>query len=98
MYLVMVKLALCILGNCSCFFVVRLFFSKSIFSKNSFRKTIRVSNSMDPDQAQHAGIPSDISNSFDPDQAGRSVGANLGPSCLQRLSAEDKICHQQAKG
>ena len=27
------------------------FFSKSTFSKNSFRKTIRVSNSLDPHQA-----------------------------------------------
>ena len=29
------------------------FFSKSTFSKNSFRNTIRVSNSLDPDQARH---------------------------------------------
>ena len=28
------------------------FFSKSTFSKNSFRNTIKVSNRMDPDQAQ----------------------------------------------
>ena len=41
---------------------------------------------MDPDQAQHSGIPSDISNSFDPDQAGRSVGANLGPSMIYTYS------------
>ena len=30
-----------------------LIFSKSTFSKNSFRNTIRVSNSLDPDQARH---------------------------------------------
>ena len=30
-----------------------LIFSKSTFSKNSFRNTIRVSNSLDLDQAQH---------------------------------------------
>ena len=30
-----------------------LLFSESIFSKNSFRNTIRVSNSLNPDQAQH---------------------------------------------
>ena len=30
-----------------------IFFSKSAFSKNSLRNTIRVSNSLDPDQAQH---------------------------------------------
>ena len=28
-------------------------FSKSTFSKISFRNTIRVANSLDPDQAQH---------------------------------------------
>ena len=37
-----------------------------------FLNTIRVSNSMDPDQAQ------------------RFVGPDLGPNCLQRLSADDK--------
>ena len=47
-------------------------FFKIIFSKNSFRNTIRVSNSLDPDQDR------------------RSVGPNLGPNCLQRLSADDK--------
>ena len=29
------------------------FFSKTTFSKISFRNTIRVSHSLDPDQAQH---------------------------------------------
>ena len=48
-----------------------LIFSKSTFLKNSFRNTIRVSNSLDPDQARH------------------SVGPDLGPNCLQKLSAED---------
>ena len=33
-----------------------------------------------------------VSNSLDPDQDGRSVGPDLDPNCLQRLSAEDK-CH-----
>ena len=42
------------------------FFLKSTFLKNSFRNTIRVSNSLDPDQ----------------------VGPDLGPTCLQRLSAD----------
>ena len=45
------------LGNFACFFVVCRFFSKSTFLKNSFSNfntnTIRVSNSLDPDQAQH---------------------------------------------
>ena len=35
-----------------------------------FFKTIRVSNSLDPDQARHF------------------VGSDLGPNCLQRLSAD----------
>ena len=30
------------------------------------------------------------SNSLDPDKAGLFVGPYLGPSCLQRLSADDK--------
>ena len=30
-----------------------IFFSKSTFSKYSFGNTIRVSNSLDPDQARH---------------------------------------------
>ena len=51
------------------------FFSKSPFSKNSFRNAIRVANSLDQDQAQHL------------------VGPDLGPNCLQKLSAED-TCRQ----
>ena len=42
-----------------------------VFLKNYFRNTIRVSNSLDPDQARHF------------------VGPDLGPICLQRLSADD---------
>ena len=30
-----------------------------------------------------------MSNSLDPDQARQSVGPDLGPNCLQRLSADD---------
>ena len=33
------------------------FFSQSTFPKNSFRNTIGVSNSLDPDQAQHFVVP-----------------------------------------
>ena len=50
------------------------FFSKLMFSKTkqkSFRNTIRVLKSWDPDQAR------------------RSVGPDLVPNCLQRLSADD---------
>ena len=35
------------------------FFSKSTFWKNSFRNTIGVSNSLDPDQARHF-VPPDL--------------------------------------
>ena len=46
-------LTLCLLCNFAGFFFCRLlfFFSKSTFSKNYFRNTIRVSNSLDLDQA-----------------------------------------------
>ena len=47
-----ITLSLCILGNFASFFVLCRFFSKSKISKNSFRNTIRVSNSLDPDQAR----------------------------------------------
>ena len=30
-----------------------------------------------------------VSSSFDPDQARRFVGPDLGPNCLQRISADD---------
>ena len=59
----------------SCFFIVCRFFSKPTFLKNSFRNTIRVTNSLDPDQARHL------------------LGPDLGPNCLQRLSASD-TCSQ----
>ena len=52
-------------------FVVCRLYSKSKFSKISFRNAIRMSNSLDPDQARHF------------------VGPDLGPNCLQRLSADD---------
>ena len=32
-----------------------------------------------------------VSNSLDLDQAQHSVGPDLGPNCLQRLSADDKV-------
>ena len=50
------KIIIIIMGNFACFlchlcFVFVCFF-KLTFSKTSFRNTIRVSNSLDPDQAQ----------------------------------------------
>ena len=64
------KLTLCLLSIFSCFFVVCWFKKKSTFSKNSFRNTIRVSNSLNLYQAR------------------RFVGPEMGPNCLQMLSAE----------
>ena len=60
------------LGNFSCFCSHLLTFSKLTFSQNSFRNTIRVSNSLDSEQDRH------------------SVGPDLRPNCLQRLSVDDK--------
>ena len=40
------------LGNFECLFVICSCFSKSTFLKNSFSDTVRVSNSLDPDQAR----------------------------------------------
>ena len=37
-----------------------------------------------------------LSNSLDPDQARRSLGPDLVPNCLQKLSTED-TCRQRAK-
>ena len=59
--------------------VFLLFFFLNFFFKKCSRNTIRVSNSLDPDQARHF------------------VGPDLGPYCLQRLSANDKSCHWRGK-
>ena len=52
------------------------------FQNHPFRKII-------------SGIPS-VSNSLDPDQARHFFGPDLGPNCLQRLSADDKSRQSQA--
>ena len=49
-------LILRILGNFACFFCrlwIFFFFFKLTYPKKSFRNAIRVSKSLDPDQAQH---------------------------------------------
>ena len=51
-------------------FCCLLIVSKSFFSENSYKNTISVSNSLDPNQDLH------------------SFGPDLGPNCLQRLSAD----------
>ena len=33
-----------------------------------------------------------VSNGLEPDQDRQNVGPDLGPNCLQRLSADDKSC------
>ena len=38
-----------------------------------------------------------MSNCLDPDQGQDSVNPDLGPNCLQRLSADDKSCGYQGK-
>ena len=58
---------LCILDNVNCMLYLS---SADCFRNDYFRNTIRVSNSLDPDQAR------------------QFVGPDLGPNCLQRLSAE----------
>ena len=45
-------LTLCLLGNFSCFLLFVDFFQNKPFLKKSFRNIIRVSNSLDPDQAR----------------------------------------------
>ena len=51
-YYHMHSVMLCMLEIFACFCVVCGFFSSKLtFSRNSFRNTIRVSNSLDPDQA-----------------------------------------------
>ena len=43
---------LCVLGNFACFFVVCCFFQIKLYSIKSFRNTIKVSNTLDLDQAE----------------------------------------------
>ena len=54
---------------------VDFLFLNELLQKKSFRYAIRVSRSLDLDQAQHF------------------AGPNLGPNCLQRLSADNKKRH-----
>ena len=69
----LIFITLCMLGNFSCFFVVCCLFnlSKLTFSKNSFSMF---------------GNTITVSNSLDSGQDRHSVGPDLHPNCLQRLS------------
>ena len=57
------------------------FFSKVTFQKKYFRNTIRVSNSLDPDQDRHVHV----------------VCPDLDPNCAQKLSADDKSSRKETK-
>ena len=56
----------CMLGNFECFFFLSSvdFFKDQLFLKKSFRNTIRVSNSLHPDQARHFVEPDLDPNCF----------------------------------
>ena len=75
----MLKLLLCVLSHVnifSCFFFLsfaELFISRLIFSKISIRNTCTIT----------------VSNNLDPDQARHLVRPDLGPNCLERLSADN---------
>ena len=56
----------------ACYCCLLIFFYLT-FSKLSFRNTIRVSTSLDPNQDR------------------QSVSPDLGPNCLQMLSADKKV-------
>ena len=55
-------MTLCMLGKFSCFCCCLLSFLKITFSKNYFRKIIRVSNCLEPDQDRHCVGPDLILN------------------------------------
>ena len=64
----------------ACSYCRLLVFFKINFFLNSFRSTIRVSNSLDSTQAWHFLVP------------------DLGPICLQRLSANDTSSKELGNG
>ena len=54
MFICISDITLCLLGISVCYFICLVFPKLTLFfSKNCFRNTIRVSISLDPDQAQH---------------------------------------------
>ena len=67
------------------FVVVCRLFQK--YQKKSFRNTTRVSNSLAKKSFRNT---IKVSNSLDSYQDRHSVGPDLGPNCLQRLSATSK--------
>ena len=76
-FILIISSTLCMLGNFACFFAVCGFF----FRTNFFKKN-------------PSGILSGspwVSNGLDPDQAWHVVRPDLGPNCMQRLSADNKL-------
>ena len=67
-------LSLSMLGNFSCYCCCLLIFFIVNFSKNYFRNTTRMSNSLEPDQARHSTF----------------CRPDLASNCLHRLSADEK--------
>ena len=56
-----------------------MIFCHLIFSKSTFKK-------------KSFGSTTRVSNGLDPDQDQLSGGPDLGPNCLQQLSADNKSC------
>ena len=54
----------CVLGNLHAFLSSAFFLLKSTFFQNFFRNTIKVSNSVDPDQARHYVGPDQVNTLF----------------------------------
>ena len=83
-------LILCMLSNFSCFCCRLLTFSKLAVSKKFRNTSISVSKGFDPDQDLPILSPGKIDWGNPGPFHQHSVGLDLGPNCLQRLSADDK--------
>ena len=67
--------------NSACWVIFHVFFSRLLIFFNITLSKIVF-------QEQHQSV-----KHLDPDQARLFVGPDMGPNCLQRLSADDKIPH-----
>ena len=76
------RLTICMLGKFSFLFCRLLILF--FFSKSTFSKN-------------YFGNTTREANGLDPDQDRQNVGSDLGPNCLQRLSADDKRRRKQGK-
>ena len=71
------------------------FFQNQLFLKNSFRNTIRVSNSLDPDQARHYVGPDLDPNCLQRLSAEGTIWQRV--NALTAFSFTPKICHVPPK-